>query len=112
MEKRIAIPTVDGKLCSHFGHCESFYFADIKNNQIVGEIMITPPDHEPGLYPKWVKAQGASLVIGGGMGNKAQQLFAANKVEYIVGAPTIAPREVIEHYLKGELKTSGNQCNH
>lgn len=112
MEKRITIPTEGGKLCAHFGHCEQFYFADIEDGKIVNETMITPPDHEPGLYPKWVKEQGAELVIGGGMGNKAQQLFVANQVKYIVGAPALAPRQIIETYLAGDLKTTGNQCNH
>ena len=26
---KIAIPTADGKLCPHFGHCEAFTFAEI-----------------------------------------------------------------------------------
>ena len=26
---KIAIPTANGKLCSHFGHCESFTFVDV-----------------------------------------------------------------------------------
>ena len=26
---KIAIPTLDGKLCAHFGHCETFSFAEV-----------------------------------------------------------------------------------
>lgn len=51
MRKRIAIPTENGFLCSHFGHCESFYIADIENNEILSSSFVKPPKHEPGLYP-------------------------------------------------------------
>ena len=58
MNKKIAIPTEGGKLCAHFGHCESFYMATIQEGLIVEETMVTPPAHEPGLYPAWVGQQG------------------------------------------------------
>ena len=112
MNKTIAIPVTEGLLSSHFGHCQEFYFAVIENNQIAGERMQTPPAHEPGLYPKWVKEQGADLVIGGGMGQKARNLFDQNGVEYIVGGPSWEPRKVIEAYLAGTLETSANTCDH
>ena len=112
MKQTIAIPVTDSVLSSHFGHCEEFYFATVEDKKIVDEKMITPPEHEPGLYPKWVKAQGADFVIAGGMGPKARDLFAANGVDIVVGAPTIAPREVVEQYLNGTLETTANSCNH
>lgn len=112
MEQTIVIPVTDGVLSGHFGHCEIFYFAHIQNQQITEEHMQTPPEHEPGLYPRWVKAQGGTLVIGGGMGQKARNLFAENGVEVIVGAPTIEPRKVVEAYLNGTLQTQENTCDH
>ena len=112
MTNVIAIPVTEGILSSHFGHCEQFYFATIVDGKISEEKMVTPPAHEPGLYPKWVKEQGATLVIGGGMGQKARDLFAAQNLEAIVGAPTISPRDVVESYLAGDLVTSQNTCNH
>ena len=112
MNKTFAIPVTDGLLSSHFGHCQEFYFAKVENNQIVEERMQTPPEHEPGLYPKWVKAQGGELVIGGGMGQKARNLFDENGVDYVVGAPNLEPRKVLEAYLAGTLVTSANTCDH
>ena len=35
---KIAIPTAEGKLCAHFGHCESFTFAKI--NPVTNEIKL------------------------------------------------------------------------
>ena len=112
MKNIIVIPVTEGVLSSHFGHCEIFYFAEVEEGQIVKEYYQVPPEHEPGLYPKWVKAQGGTLVIAGGMGQKAQKLFAENEMEVVVGAPTIEPRQVVEDYLKGELQTTANSCDH
>lgn len=112
MKQIIVIPTTAGVLSAHFGHCEEFYFAKVENRQITAEHKIVPPEHEPGLYPKWVKAQGGTLVIGGGMGQKARNLFAENGVEIIVGAPQEDPRKVVEAYLNGTLVTSENSCDH
>lgn len=112
MKKTIAIPVTGGLLSSHFGHCEQFYFAAVEDGRIVAERMQTPPEHEPGLYPKWVREQGASTVIGGGMGQRALSLFEENGVECVVGAPLEEPKKVVERYLAGTLQTSGNSCDH
>ena len=112
MKQTIAIPVTGKVLSGHFGHCEEFYFAEVENKNITSERMVTPPEHEPGLYPKWVKEQGGTLVIAGGMGQKARNLFAENGVETIVGAEIKAPKLIVEDYLKGVLKTSENTCNH
>ena len=112
MKKVIVTPVTGGRLSAHFGHCEEFYFATTQEGKIIEEKMITPPEHEPGLYPKWVKQQGGELVITGGMGPKAVNLFKENGVETIVGAATDEPRRVVEKYLDGTLETSANSCNH
>lgn len=112
MKKTIAVPVTGGLLSAHFGHCEQFYFATIDGQRVVNERFVTPPAHEPGLYPKWVREQGADLVIAGGMGQRACDLFAQNGVQTLVGANAGAPREVVEWFLKGALQTHENPCNH
>lgn len=112
MKKAIVIPVTDGVLSSHFGHCEQFYFASVEENRITEERFQTPPEHEPGLYPKWVKEQGGTLVIAGGMGQRARTLFDQNGVETIVGAPSERPRKVAEDFLNGVLQTTENSCDH
>ena len=74
---RFAVPTNDKKLCGHFGHCEAFALIDTDGEGKLGnETYITPPPHEPGLLPPWIAQQGVNCVIAGGMGARAQQLFA------------------------------------
>jgi len=111
---KIAIPTRDGKLCPHFGHCEEFAFLEIdpETKRITRSEKAAAPAHEPGLLPRWLKKCGVGLVIAGGMGARALSLFADNGVEVIVGAPEAPPDQLAESYLDGRLKPGRNVCDH
>ncbi|MBA4418872.1 MAG: chromosome partitioning protein ParA [Syntrophus sp. (in: bacteria)] len=110
---KFAVPTNEGKLCAHFGHCEKFAIIDAnEQGAILNETYITPPPHEPGLLPPWLSQQGVNCIIAGGMGSRAQQLFAQAGVKVVTGAQGEYPREVIENYLKGTLVTGTNTCDH
>ncbi|OGI03083.1 MAG: ATPase [Candidatus Melainabacteria bacterium GWF2_32_7] len=111
---KIAIPTANGKLCLHFGHCEVFTFIDVEETTktIVNKEEIVPPEHIPGIIPPWVKEQGASLVIAGGMGGRAQEIFAQFGIKVISGAPAEDPEKVVLDYLNGTLETGINACDH
>lgn len=111
---KFAIPTHSGKLCMHFGHCEVFTFveADEAAKTIIGREEITPPAHVPGILPPWVAEHGAKIVIAGGMGMRAQQLFNAQGIEVIVGAEAAEPEQLVLDYLNGTLKTGANACDH
>ena len=111
--KRIAIPVTQGVLSSHFGHCEIFAIFDVDSeNRVLGRNDVTPPPHEPGTFPAWLRQQGADIIIAGGMGSRAQGLFNESGIQVVVGAPTIDPEHVLEGYLKGTLETGGNLCDH
>ncbi len=112
MRKRIAIPTENGFLCSHFGHCETFYIADTENNEILSSSFVKPPKHEPGLYPAWVKEQGVDEVICGGVGEKAQILFAQQNITLYIGAGIKNPEDLVRDLLSGKLVTGQNACDH
>jgi Mrp family chromosome partitioning ATPase/predicted Fe-Mo cluster-binding NifX family protein len=110
---KFAVPTSQGKLCAHFGHCEAFAVIDTDSDgKIVNETYITPPPHEPGLLPPWLSQQGVNCIIAGGMGGHAQQLFAQQGVKVVTGAQAEDPREAVEQYLKGVLQTGANTCDH
>jgi predicted Fe-Mo cluster-binding NifX family protein len=101
-------------LCPHFGHCEQFalYEIDGSTNQIINTELLTPPAHEPGVLPRWLSEKGASTIIAGGMGNRAQQFFAQYGVSVVIGAQPGDPRTVVEAYLKGTLVPGDNLCDH
>jgi Mrp family chromosome partitioning ATPase/predicted Fe-Mo cluster-binding NifX family protein len=111
---KIAIPTADGRLCMHFGHCEQFALIEIDPDAktITNTTCLTPPPHEPGVLPRWLHEQGANVIIAGGMGQRAQALFASNEIEVVVGAPSQSPQAIAEAYLAGTLTTGENVCDH
>lgn len=111
---KIAIPLAAGRLCMHFGHCEQFALVDVDEaaQQVRGTTLQTPPPHEPGVLPGWLHEQGADVVIAGGMGQRAQQLFVQNGIQVLVGVPALTPDELVAAYLAGTLKTGQNACDH
>ena len=111
---RIAIPVAQDRLCPHFGHCDQFAILDIDDNlkKVINRNDITPPAHEPGVLPKWLHEKNVNVIIAGGMGQRAQQLFAQNDIEVVIGAATSSPEELVSAYLGGTLETGDNICDH
>ncbi len=111
---KIAIPVANEKLCMHFGHCETFAVltVDPQTKKITGRENIVPPPHEPGVLPRWLGEQKVTVIIAGGMGQRAQQLFAEQNISVVVGAPSVAPDTLIADYLAGTLQSGANACDH
>ncbi len=112
MRKLFAVPTENGKLCEHFGHCEKFAVIEIEDDKIIREEYLTPPEHIPGLYPKFLSDMGVSTVIAGGMGQKARDIFAMNNIEVFTGIDAIEPVRLVGSYLKKELISTDSSCGH
>ncbi len=113
-QARIAIPVTNGILSSHFGHCERFVLFDVESDgkSIRQKQEITPPPHEPGTFPRWLHEQGATVIIAGGMGSRAQSLFNQNDIQVVVGASGGEPDTLVRNYLDGCLETGANVCDH
>ena len=111
---RIAIPIADGRLATHFGHCEAFALIDLDTEKktVLGKEVVQAPGHEPGLFPRWLAEHGANLIIAGGMGMRAQQLFSAQGIQVAVGAPAEDPEALALAYVNGTLETGQNVCDH
>jgi ATP-binding protein involved in chromosome partitioning len=110
----IAIPLEGERLSTHFGHCASFALYDVDEAARVarGKTVVAAPPHEPGLLPRWLHERGANVIIAGGMGQRAQELFAQNGIRVIVGAAPQASDEVVAAYLAGTLEHGANACDH
>jgi len=111
---KIAVPVAAGRLSMHFGHCEEFVLVDVDpgEKKILNTESVEAPDHEPGLLPRWLHERGANLIIAGGMGQRAQDLFAQQDIQVIVGAPSDEPAALVNAYLSGDLKIGDNVCDH
>lgn len=111
---RIAVPVADGKLAMHFGHCEKFALidADPASKQILKQELVDAPEHQPGLLPRWLGERGANVIIAGGMGSRAQLLFAEQQIQVLVGAPADTPENLVQAFLGGSLQSGENVCDH
>ena len=110
----IAIPLAEGKLAMHFGHCGQFALIDVDTEAktILRRQDLTPPPHEPGVIPRWVGEQGATLILAGGMGQRAQDLFQEQGIQVMVGMPSETPEKLVKCLLDGTLKAGVNVCDH
>ena len=111
---RIAIPVANGQLAMHFGHCEEFAILDVDTEKraVARKELIEAPEHQPGLLPRWLAERGVDIVIAGGMGRRAQALFAAENIRLAVGAPAGEPEALALAYVNGTLETGSNVCDH
>lgn len=111
---RIAIPLAEGKLAVHFGHCATFAMLDIDKAQgiILKREDVPAPPHTPGLLPPWMAERGVSLIIAGGMGRRAIELFVDHRIQVILGVPSDTPEKLASDYLTGKLEIGMNPCDH
>ncbi|MCK9273574.1 MAG: P-loop NTPase [Syntrophales bacterium] len=111
---RIAIPVVQGRLSPHFGHCDEFaiFDVDLEKKEILSEKALEAPPHEPGLLPRWLGENNVNIIIAGGMGSRARDLFAEQGISVSVGAPSDTPANIIQTFMEGTLVLGDNVCDH
>ncbi|MCD6391659.1 MAG: NifB/NifX family molybdenum-iron cluster-binding protein [Dehalococcoidia bacterium] len=111
---RFAVPVTEAKVADHFGHCTHFALFDVDEatKAIVKKEVIPSPGHQPGFLPAWLAEEGVSVVIASGMGSRARALFEENRIKVVVGVLGVDPEKVVLDYIKGELATGDNICDH
>lgn len=85
---------------------------DAATKRVLSLTTIPAPEHEPGLLPAWLADKGAGFIIAGGMGSRAQQLFAEQGVSVVTGASPAEPETIVRQFLDGALVTGENVCDH
>lgn len=110
---RYGVPVSNGVLDAHFGHCQGFAVIDTDEakKEILKSEIIPSPGHEPGVLPGWLAGQGATIVLAGGMGGRAVDLFKQNGIEVILGAPPMPPEQVVMDFMNGNLVSGINTCS-
>ena len=108
--KRIALACEDnqglgGQISQHFGRCPYYLILDVEGDEIIKADSIVNPyynDHTPGMVPKFINEQGANVMIAGGIGPRAIDLFAGMGIEVVSGITGNAG-DIVQAYLKGEI---------
>ena len=112
---KIAIPLHQDKLSSHFGQASQFAIFTLSNQkEVLGLEKLTPPPHEPGAYPRWLAQLGVSVLLAGGMGERALTLFRQAQIEVYGNLSShFSAQEALDLCLKNSLsKESDPTCNH
>ncbi|MFY9114945.1 MAG: NifB/NifX family molybdenum-iron cluster-binding protein [Dethiobacteria bacterium] len=108
---KIAIATEQNNIAPHFGRCPTYTIVEITDHAVSDREVISNPGHEPGFLPGFLAQMGVSCIIAGGMGMRAQNLFAAQNIRTIIGAVGTVDA-VLKKFISGELRSTGNYCDH
>ena len=107
---KIAVACEKEMVTGHFGHCENFNVFETENEAIKGKVSVPNPGHRPGFLPNYLNDMGVNVIISGGMGGGAIDIFNEKNIEVIVGARGDSTA-VVEAYLRGELESTGSVCH-
>jgi predicted Fe-Mo cluster-binding NifX family protein len=111
-EKIIAIAAedsrgLDGEVSAHFGRCP--YYVLVKANgdsQTEFQVVVANPhfdSHQPGMMPRFIRGLGANVIIAGGMGPRAIDMFHGFGIDVATGASGTI-EEALGAYLRGEYR--------
>ena len=107
---KIAVASENETVTEHFGHCINFNIFETENYEILKQESIPNPGHKPGFLPNFLNDMGVNVIISGGMGGGAIDIFNEKGIEVIVGASGQAD-EAVSSYLQGNLKSTGSVCH-
>ncbi len=107
---KIAVASENQQVTEHFGHCVNFNIYDSVNDTIVKKTSIPNPGHKPGFLPNFLNDMGVNVIISGGMGGGAVDIFNEKGIEVIVGARGDAEMAAVQ-YLQGKLQSTGSVCH-
>jgi len=108
---RIAISTDNGYVSAHFGRCPSYTLIDIEGESIIKKEEIPNPGHQPGFLPQFLSEKGVELIISGGMGPRAQDLFSKKNIATMTGIQGRV-EDVIQEYIAQKLESGEDLCDH
>ncbi|MBN1648298.1 MAG: NifB/NifX family molybdenum-iron cluster-binding protein [Spirochaetales bacterium] len=106
---KIAVPADNGYVSEHFGRCPEFTIAEITDSTIIKTETVANPGHEPGRIPLFLKEMGVSVIITGGMGRRAIQLFDDMGIDYVLGV-TGKVEDAIKAFCTGTLAGGESLC--
>jgi predicted Fe-Mo cluster-binding NifX family protein len=108
---KIAISTDSGYVSAHFGRCPAYTLVEIQDGKVIKQEEVPNPGHQPGFLPRYLSEKGVNAIIAGGMGPRAQGLFAEKNIQTIIGVQGRID-EIIEKFLKQELEAGEDLCDH
>lgn len=107
---RVAVACSQNQVAQHFGHCDTFYLYDFEDGKLVKEDSVPNPGHKPGFLPNYLADNGVNVIVAGGMGGGAIDIFNERKVETVTGAKGDMKTAAVA-YMNGSLVSTGSVCH-
>ena len=108
---KIAVTYDNGEVFQHFGKTESFKVYEVEDNKVISSEVIGSNGTGHGALAGLLAEQGVNVLICGGIGGGAQTALTEAGIELCAGAQGNTD-QAVESYLKGELVSSGVNCDH
>jgi predicted Fe-Mo cluster-binding NifX family protein len=116
--KKIALASednsgLDGRLAAHFGRCPYYVVANV-NDVSVGEVEVVKnphfENHQMGIMPEFISSLNADVIIAGGMGPRAINLFEEMGIEVVTGFVGKV-EDILKAYIEGKIEGT-EPCGH
>lgn len=108
---KIAVTYDNGTVFQHFGRTEFFKVYEVEDGKILSSEVIGSNGTGHGALAGLLADRGIDVLICGGIGGGAQSALAEAGVELCAGTQGDVD-QAVEAYLKGELVSSGANCDH
>lgn len=97
---------LDSPIGSHFGRCPYFVLVDVAGQEVEAVSVVDNPyyaSHAPGQVPSFIHGQGATVMLAGGMGQRAVSFFQEYGIQVATGAVGTV-RDALHSFLTGDLR--------
>ena len=108
---RIAVPTRDGRVDDHFGHCDHYTVFTIEDNAVVEKFDLPSPQGcgcKSGIAAD-LQQLGVMVMLAGNMGEGARNKLTAHDIKVVRGCSGDVEK-LVEDYLAGNVDDSGYSC--
>ena len=110
---KIAVPTRDGHIDDHFGHCAYYTIFEVAEGKIISRSRLDSPEGcgcKSNIASE-MEAMGIELMLAGNMGNGALNKLTSHNIRVVRGCKGDI-EAVVEGYLHGFVMDSGVSCDH
>ncbi len=109
---KIAVPSRDGQIDEHFGHCKEFLVFSASGKELIPECSMPSPEGcgcKSGIAGD-LAAAGITHLVAGNMGAGAVRVLESHGIKVIRGASGDAAKAV-QQFVAGTLTDSGTLCS-
>ena len=108
---RIAVTYKNGHIFQHFGRTEQFKVYDVQEGRIIASEIVGSNGIGHGALAGLLADKAIEVLICGGLGGGALNALTNAGITVVAGAEGDAD-QAVEAYLRGELVSSGANCDH